>query len=136
MHTFELLPEAEGARVKAVGSTRAALLEAALQGMFAAAAPRYADPERPVERPFAVKSVDFPALLVDFLDQALSRSDANREAYRTVRFDLVTGDEAKGAFIGAAADGFEMRIKAASRGGLAIGKNEEGNWETAVTLET
>ena len=140
MRQHEILSHTADVRVRAVGSTRAALIEAALQGMFAAAGPRTAsveggEPEEPVERSFEVKSADFPALLVDLLNEALFNSDTRHEAYEALRFTLITDTDAKGVFLGRPIAGFETQIKAATHAGLEAKKNEEGNWEATITFD-
>lgn len=110
-------------------------MESALKGMFAAAGPRPGEGDASVERPFSVKAADFPALLIDFLNEAISHSDVNKEVYEAVRFDLVTTTEAKGAFVGRPIEGFETQIKAATHSGLAVERNEEGLWDATITFD-
>jgi SHS2 domain-containing protein len=135
MSPYDILPHTADMRVRASGGTRAGLLESALKGMFAAAGPRPGDGDASVERPFSVKAADFSALLVDFLNEAVSQSDVHKEVYEAVRFDLVTTTEIKGAFIGRPIDGFETQIKAATHGGVAVERNEEGLWEATITFD-
>lgn len=137
MHQYEILSHTADVRVRAVGSSRAALLEAALRGMFAAAGPRPVEPEpeQPVERPFDVTSADFTALLVDLLNEALYHSDTHHEAYNALRLTLITETRATGAFSGQPVAGFETQIKAATHGGLEVKKNAEGMWEAVITFD-
>lgn len=135
MSPYDILPHTADMRIRASGGTRAGLLESALKGMFAAAGPRPGEGDASVERPFSVKAADFPALLVDFLNEAISQSDINKEAYEAVRFDLVTMTEVKGAFVGRPIQGFETQVKAATHGGLEVKKNEEGLWEAVITFD-
>jgi SHS2 domain-containing protein len=135
MSPYELLPHTADVRVKATGGTRAGLLEAALKGMFAASSARLVEGAPETERQFDLASTDFESLLVDFLNEAISLSDANKEAYEAVRFDLITASQARGAFVGRAVEGFGTQIKAATHGSLKVEKNAEGLWEAVITFD-
>ncbi len=102
---FDLLPTEHGDRVKAVGMTRAGLLESALKGTFAAAGARFQEDGEEVTRSFAVHAADFDALLAALLEQALKLATDHGEAYQSVAFDLITVMDAKGSFVGKRADG-------------------------------
>ncbi|HWQ99933.1 MAG TPA: archease [Candidatus Methylomirabilis sp.] len=132
MHRFEMLDES---RIRALGTTRAGLFIAALKGMCAATTPRFTEGTERVERPFKIEAPDSEALLVAVLNEALSLSNANREAYEDVSFSLITDKKAEGAFVGRPVNGFEMQIKAALHPGLEVKKNDEGSWEAVVTFE-
>lgn len=135
MRHYELLLDGSPAKVLAVGSTRAALLEAAVQGLFAAAAPRPAEGETTSERPFDVSAADFESLIVGLLGEALRQSKEHGETYEAVRFTLITDRQAKGAMVGRPAEAFETTFASASREGLEVGRNEEGNWTATIPLK-
>lgn len=135
MHRYEILPHTTDVRVRALGSTRAGLLVAALKGMFAAAGPRFTEGADRVERPFKIEAPDFASLLVDVLNEAVSLSDANHEAYEDISFSLITDKKAEGVFVDRPVTGFDTRIKAATHIGLDVKKNNEGNWETILTFD-
>lgn len=136
MKRFEILPHTADIRVRAEGSTRPALFVAALQGMFAAAAPEFppGEPEH-VERPFKLAAKDFPSLLIDLLNEAISLSDTHREAYDDISFALATDTKAEGSFLGRLAARFGTQIKAATHHELAVQKNAEGNWEAVIVFD-
>jgi SHS2 domain-containing protein len=135
MKRFEIVPHAAGVSVRVFASTKAGLAMASLQGMFAAAAPRFVNGEAlPVERPFKVESRDFGALLVDVLREAISSAAANEEGYEDIRFNLITDTKAEGAFIGRPVKSYGTVIKAAKEDSLLVDKNEKGEWETTVVL--
>lgn len=136
MHQYDILPSTDGVRVKATGSTRAGLLTAAIEGMFAATKPRWEEGKEETERAFSVSSAGFPALLVAVLTTALAAADANHEAYSTVKFTLITDTKAEGSFIGKSVSGVETRIASVTPNGLAVEKNADGAWETTVEFQT
>ena len=132
---FDLLTHEEGDRIKAVGMTRAGLLESALKGMFAAAGAQVPEEAEETTRPFAIRAADFDGLLAAFLDQALKLSAEHGEAYQAVSFDLITVMEAKGAYVGKRADGFSDPLKNVKREGLKAERNEGGVWEVEIAFE-
>lgn len=135
MKQYEILPHTADVAIRATGSTKPALLAAALQGMFAAAEPRFLTPEEPRQRVFKIEAGDFAALLVDFLNQAVALSDINREAYEDARFSLVTDKKIEGTLIGRAIDSFGTQIKAATHHNLEVKKNGQDFWEATITFD-
>ena len=131
---FDLIASESGDRVKAVGMTRAGLLESALKGTFAAAGAQPPEEGEEVTRPFALRAADFDALIAAFLDQALRLSTEHGEAYQAVKFDLITVMEAKGAYVGKRAPIGEP-IKAVKKEGLKAERNEGGVWEVEIAYE-
>ncbi len=139
MKRFDILPHAAKVAVKATASTKAGLLSASLQGMFAAAGPKFKieDPvkDKTFERPFSVTSKDFSSLLVDVLNAAVASASANRESYEDVSLSLITDTKAEGKFVGRAVSGFDKAIKAATHRDLNVQKNVVGLWETVITFD-
>lgn len=134
MRLYELLPHTADVRVRVRASTRAGLIAASLQGMFAAAEPKLGAAEE-TERPFSIDAPDFAQLLVGFLNDALQKAAANGETYEDVRISLITDKKLQGAFIGRPATGFATPIAAATDKELKVEKNENGEWETTITFE-
>jgi SHS2 domain-containing protein len=132
---FDLIPSEQGDRIKAVGMTRAGLLESALKGTFAAAGVKLPEEGAEVTRPFAIHAADFDALLAAFLDQALKLSAEHGEAYQSVAFDLITVMDAKGSYVGRHADGFTDPLKNVQRKSLKAERNEGGVWEVEIAYE-
>ena len=135
MSPFDLLSLKEGDRIKVTGMTRAGLLESALKGTFAVAGALLREGAEEVTRPFALRAADFGGLLSAFLDEALSLSAERHEAYQSVKFDLITVMEAKGAYVGKPVEGFSDPLKKVKRDGLKAERNEAGLWEATIAFE-
>ncbi len=139
MKRFEILPHTAGVAVKVAASTKAGLVSAALQGMFAAAGARFRveDPvkDKTFERPFSVSSKDFASLLVDLLNEAIASAEKNREAYEDLSLSLITDTKAEGKFVGRTVTGFDKAIKGATHRDLNVQKNVVGLWETVITFD-
>ncbi len=136
MKSFEILTESDGLGVRVLASTRAGLVTAAVQGVFAAAKPKVdEDDETETERLFAFEAADFGTLLSDLLDGARTASAKHAETFIDVRFTLITDKKAQGAFIGKPAKGFAKEIPPAPRG-MSVEKNEAGEWETTLVFSS
>lgn len=136
MKKFEILPSGEDqARILVQASTRAGLLTGAVQGMFVAAEPDVnPDSDDKIERPFSIMGEDAVDLLVELLASALVESAKHGEAFDDVKFTLVTDKKAEGAFIGKPCKKYGKKLSAAKRQGLAMEKNEEGEWESTIAF--
>lgn len=135
MKTFELLPKGDAAaRIRVSASTRAGILTAAVQGMFAAALPDVdPDSDEKDERTFSVMADDANSLLVALLAEALASSAKHGEAFDNVRFTLATDKKAEGAFIGRTCSKYGVKLEAVS-GAVGMEKNEEGEWVTEIAF--
>lgn len=134
MKSHEVSRDKNAVLVAATAGTRAGILTACLQGMFEGAKPSYSGAEQN-ERPFANEGADFAALLAAVLEAAIASSVAHKEAYSDVQFTLITDKNATGSFIGRAAT-LGVALGKVSREGLAVEKDDNGMWETAVAIST
>ena len=130
---YELLPQDAG--IKATGGTRAGLLIASMQGMFAAAGARYPEEEAPEElrHEFALEAPDFASLLTALLDKALEAS-GGKESFQDISFKLITDKKALGEFVGKKVMDFTSPVKAVDKASLKVEKNLEGLWEATITF--
>lgn len=132
---FEILPHTADVAIRASGKNMEELLQALLQGMFAAAGPQWAD-DKTIERSFFISSSDTVALVVDFLSEALATSDINKEAYTEAKFFSLTDTSAKGILVGKPITSFETQIKAVTFHNLEIHRRPDGGlFETTVTFD-
>ena len=127
--------------VRVVATTRAGFMQAALEGMFAAAGLNFAKmteegqpPATDKERHFSVQSADFTGLLAAFLNEALKAAMANKEAYAGLRLSLITDVKAEGEFLGQANAELPVKIKAVSCQEGGVHKNQLGYWEANIAL--
>ncbi len=134
MKGFEILRENGDVAVRAHAGTRAGLVIAALQGMFAVAEPQLTASEEKSERPFSVEADDFPKLLVETLERARAVAAERGEAYDDIRFTLITDKKAEGMFVGRAASGSISTIKTVALRTIPVEKNEEGEWEATIAV--
>ena len=136
MKRYEVIPGPAGVSLKVFASTKAGLAIAALQGLFAAAEPKYTHEEGAgSERSFKIEAEDFPAMVAAILTEAIAVAAANKEAYVDIRFNLITDKKTEGAFIGKPVRGLGTDIRAVKGVDMPPQKNEKGEWEATITFE-
>ena len=133
MQSFEISRQKDGTIIKAEGSTRPALLVAALKGMSAAAGPEFAEPDDRRERTFAVSGADVPGLIKALLEKALADSVEMNVAFDEIRFDLAAADRLEGALTGLAVKSWSAPVKAIT-GVSEAAKGEDGLWRATIRL--
>jgi SHS2 domain-containing protein len=135
MNNFEILSSAAEVSIKAWGATRAGLLKSALQGMFSVAGAHYVDGGAEQKRRFEIKGADFTALVAAILNQALTVSATQHEAYQDLSFELVTETEVKGFFVGRPVTEFKTQLKSVVAQELEIKRRDDEKWEAIVKFE-
>jgi len=131
---YEIIPHRADVTIQARGKNREEALISLLQGMFAAAEPRFEDGED-VRRPFEVRSESAESFIVDFLNAALAESDIQYEAYEDVKFTELSDTVATGILVGRKAGGFETQIKAATHHDAYAAQEPDGSWKMRVTFD-
>lgn len=131
---YELLHHTADVRVRVFAPDLRTLFEDALRGMFEILEPSVSADA--VERSIRVESADLTALLVDFLNEALSLALTRRECYdRIERFDADLEMHAVSAvLIGHRVAGFGDDVKAVTYHEAELVHGESG-WETMLVFD-
>ena len=131
---YEILPHTADVRLKASGKTPEELFSEALKGMMTIAKPAIKNSAESARRHISVVSSDQTALLIDFLNEALSLSQINKEAYTSARFSRFSETELEGELEGKSAV-FGEDIKAATYHGAEIIKTGRGGYEVTILFD-
>lgn len=132
MQGYEVLPHTADLRIRATGRTPEELFRQALCGIGSVMQPSAFEMPPTVRREIAVAAPDEPSLLVDFLSQALSLAQVNREVYTEVWFGELTARSLRATLHGVPVDGFEKDIKAVTYHGVEIKESDEGYGATII----
>lgn len=135
MQNHEFLPHTADIAIKIHADNKEGLCAEAMRAMFLAAEPRYVEQKYSKKQRFSIKSTDFPALLIDFLNEVISLSDTYREAYDGVQFETLTDHHASGTLFGRAIAGFETQIKAATHHNDVVYRGEGSEWEAIIIFD-
>jgi len=131
---FKILPHAADLKIKAFGETREELFLNMLSGMQDGMRPEIKS-DKKIERKIKIKSLDLPALLVDFLSEALYLSQVNKEVYNNIKFNKFSDFEIKGQLFGQKVERFGGDIKAVTHHNLEIKQREDRIWEATVLFD-
>jgi len=139
---FEILEHKADLKIRAFGKAKEEIFLNMLKGMSESQKPQIENGES-VKREVRVKSLDLPALLVDFLNEALSLGQVNKETYFNIKFKKFSDNssinseqvELEAELFGKKVKRFGEDIKAATYHELDIREREEGSWEAIVLFD-
>jgi SHS2 domain-containing protein len=131
---FKILPHTADLKIQVYGKTKEELFQNALLGMEESMKPEIKDGEK-MMRQIKIKSLDLPALLVDFLSEVLYQNQVNKEIYDNVKFIKFTDANLEAELFGKKVERFGEDIKAATHHGLDIHQKEDGTWEATVLFD-
>ena len=134
MKKYEILEHKADLKIRAFGKTKEELFLNLLFGMAENMKPEIEAGTR-VKREIKIESLDLPALLVDFLSEALYQSQTNKEVYNSVKFSKFSDNFLEGELIGQKAERFGEDIKAVTYHNLEINQNKTGTWEAIVLFD-
>lgn len=131
---FEILEHKADLKIRALGKTKEELFLNMLLGMNSALRAQIQDSRFEI-REIQVKSPDLPALLVDFLSEALYQIQVNKEIYNDIKFKKFTDTEIEAEIFGQKVERFGEDIKAATYHNLEVKQKKDGNWEAIVLFD-
>jgi SHS2 domain-containing protein len=135
MKRYEILEHKADLKIKVKGSSKEELFLNALLGMEKGLRPETKETKEEIKREIKIKSIDLPALLVDFLNEALYLIQVNKEIYNSINFRKLTDSELAGELIGQKVERFGEDIKAVTYHDLDIYQKEDGTWEAVVLFD-
>jgi len=134
MEKFEILEHKADLKIRVWGKTKEELFANALLAMSESQKPEIKNQQK-IKREIKIKSLDLPALLVDFLSEALYLSQTNKEVYFKASFEKFTNSEIWGELIGQLVERFGEDIKAVTHHNLEIKRNLSGSWKAIVLFD-
>ncbi len=134
MKKFEVLEHKADLKIRAFGKIKEELF---LNMLFGMAENQKAEikSKKKIRRKIKIKSLDFPALLVDFLSEALYLGQVNKEIYFNAKFAKFTDREIEGELIGQKVERFGEDIKAVTHHDLDIRQKKDRTWGAAVLFD-
>ena len=150
MKKFEILEHKADLKIRSFGRTKEELFQNMLLGMQESMKPELKTPGEETKREIKVKSLDWLALLVDFLSEVLYLTQINKEIYSDVKFKKFSGSELEAELFGKKVERFGEDIKAVTYHNLEINQRPErskggrktnvlrpkdGSWEAIVLFD-
>ena len=135
MKKFELLEHRADLKIKVKGSSKEELFLNALLGMEEGLRPETKETKEEIKREIRIKSIDLPALLIDFLSEVLYLIQVNKEIYNNIEFKKFTDTEIEAELFGQKAERFGEDIKAVTYHQLDVCQTKGGTWEARVLFD-
>lgn len=141
MFRYRILPHTADVRLQVVATTKEELFPAALRGMGEIILPGFCEKQFREEcvrrkQKIAVESIDFSALCVDFLSEALYWTQTEHVLFCDVHIEALTECSIRGILIGCeVSQDFEEDIKAVTYHGASVRLNDRGLWEITILFD-
>lgn len=133
--TFKILEHIADLRMAVIGKNYQEIFKSALAGMADILKQGVGRFPAVKKRKIKVASVDYDALLIDFLNEALYQTQINKEVYFNVRFKDLKPTGLKAEILGIPIEKFDEDIKAVTYHEAGIKQNEKGEWETNIIFD-
>lgn len=133
MPNYEILPHKADLKIKVFGKDKKELFLNALLGFSESLKPE--KKKEGANREIKIKSLDLPALLVDFLSEILYLTQVNKEVYTDAEFTKFSDSEIEATLFGKKVERFGEDIKAVTHHNLEIKQNKDGTWEAIILFD-
>ena len=130
---IEIIEHTADIRLRITATSREDLFREAMRGTIALLQPQRG--ERKVQRDVRIEASDLTALLVDFLNEALSNAHARREAYDDARISSLTDNRVEARLLGTEAIAFGADVKAVTYHEADIRRDAHGQWYTILVYD-
>lgn len=135
MKKYEVLEHKADLKIRAFGKIKEELFLNMLLGMQESLKPEFKMSGEKTKGKIKIKSLDLPALLVDFLSEVLYQNQVNKETYNDIRFKKFTDTEIEAEIFGKKIEGFGEDIKAVTYHNLDIRQREDKIFEATVLFD-
>jgi SHS2 domain-containing protein len=132
---YEIVAHTADLRLKVRGRNLEELFRDALLGMMSVLKEDKEKLISNVQHDLSLEAADSTALLVDFLNAALSRAQIHKEVYTDVVFRHLTAYALEAELIGAKVSEFDEDIKAVTYHEAGVRRNEQGELETMLVFD-
>lgn len=130
---FELMQHTADVRMRVTAPTREELFADALRGLMSVVEPEGVTTDE-VSAEVEIGAPDITVLLVDFLNEALTRAHVRRESYSDVTFRHLTDTELAATLRGVRVHGFGEDVKAVTYHEADV-DHREGQWSTLLVFD-
>ncbi len=131
MHHYTI--EQQPLRIQALGTTRAGLILATVNGFFDAAGAIAVLEGEEAKRSFEIQTESAPELILAVIRMAASSAAAHQEVYSDISFSLITDKKAVGSFIGRPAKAPSAFPAIHGIDGEVV-KDADGVWRATIAL--
>lgn len=130
---FELMQHTADVRMRVTAPAREELFADALRGLMSVVEPEGVTTDA-VSAEIELEAPDVTVLLVDFLNEALTRAHVRRESYVDVAFRHLNDTALSATLTGVRVQGFGEDVKAVTYHEADVDKRE-GQWSTLLVFD-
>ena len=137
--SFRILSHTADLRLEVFGKTIGELFHNAASAISHTLAPKYKEnPAGKFRETIKIQSANLNALLIDFLNEVLAKSEINKAIYRVLSIKHQVSSEGadlEAEIVGFPVEKFEEDIKAVTYHEADITQDEKGIWKTKLVLD-
>ena len=131
---YKLIPHAADLRMKVRGATLEDLFNEALAGLMDVIHPGKAHTIN-AKWPIRIEAEDITNLLIDFLNEALTLSQTNKQVYTRITFKTLTHNVCEAILEGYKVESFFKDVKAVTYHQTDVKRGKDGQWETVLIFD-
>jgi len=134
-YKYKVLSHPADIRLEIIASCKEDLFQGALEGMAYIIQPDVSQKSILKKEQIEIHSPDINALLVDFLNEVLAKSDIYNCIFNKVKIKKLTDNSIKGIIEGRSVKEFSKEIKAATYHRLNITQDKKGIWKAIILFD-
>jgi len=132
---YQILPHPADVKLQITASTKEELFQGALKGMASIIQPQIPPKAPLVKENIEIQSLDLNALLVDFLNEVLAKTDITQVVFNKLKIRKLTDNYLQAEIEGQKSDYFDQEIKAVTHHGLEIKQNKNGHYQVTILFD-
>jgi len=134
-YKYKILPHPADIKLEITASSKEDIFRGALEGMAYIIQPNISKNSNLRKEEIEVHSMDINALLVDFLNEVLAKSDIHNSIFDNIKIEKLTDDHIKGIIEGRNVKEFSEEIKAVTYHELNINQDKNGDWKVIILFD-
>ena len=134
-YKYKTLPHPADIKLEITASCKEDIFRGALEGMAYIIQPNVSQESILKKEQIEIHSMDINALLVDFLNEVLAKSDIYNSVFDNIKIEKLTDDSIKGIIEGRNVKEFSKEIKAVTYHQLNINQDKNGDWKVIILFD-
>ena len=134
-YKYKVLPHLADIRLEITASCKEDIFRGALEGMAYIIQPNVSQKSVLKKEQIEIHSLDINALLVDFLNEVLAKSDIYNSVFDNIKIEKLADDCIKGIIEGRNVKEFSKEIKAATYHQLNIIQDKNSDWKVVILFD-
>lgn len=134
-YKYKILPHPADIKLEITASSKEDIFRGALEGMAYIIQSDISKKDSLKKERIEIHSMDINALLVDFLNEVLAKSDIHNSVFDNIKIEKLRDDCIKGIIEGRNVKEFSEEIKAVTHHELNINEDKNGDWKVIILFD-